>query len=65
MEEAIMEEAEAGMNQSLKQSLNLIFVGEPIDPCEENPEAEGCPPEPPIEGCPTAEGCESEPPICK
>ena len=34
---------------------------QPIDPCEENPEAEGCEPEPPIDPCiedPTAEGCE-------
>jgi Staphylococcal nuclease homologue len=40
----------------------------PDDPCEENPEAEGCTPEPPIDPCiedPTAEGCEPEPPICK
>jgi hypothetical protein len=44
------------------------FVGEPIDPCEENPEAEGCTPEPPIDPCvenPSSEGCEPEPPICK
>jgi hypothetical protein len=44
------------------------FVGEPIDPCEEDPEAKGCPPEPPIDPCiedPTAEGCEPEPPICE
>ena len=33
----------------------------PTDPCEQNPEAEGCAPEPPIDPCiedPTAEGCE-------
>lgn len=44
------------------------FVGEPIDPCEENPKAEGCTPEPPTDPCvenPTSEGCEPEPPICK
>jgi hypothetical protein len=37
------------------------FVGEPIDPCEENPKAEGCTPEPPTDPCvenPTSEGCE-------
>lgn len=36
----------------------------PTDPCEENPDAEGCAPEPPIDPCtedPTAEGC--EPPV--
>ena len=44
------------------------FVGEPVDPCEENPEAEGCISEPPTDPCienPTAEDCEPEPPICK
>jgi hypothetical protein len=40
------------------------FVGDsdPIDPCEENPEAEGCTSESPIDPCienPSAEGCES------
>jgi hypothetical protein len=43
----------------------LIPEPEPsIDPCEENPEAEGCEPQPPIDPCiedPTAEGCESAP----
>jgi hypothetical protein len=37
----------------------------PTDPCEENPEAEGCVPEPPADPCiedPTAEGCEPVPP---
>jgi hypothetical protein len=41
------------------------FVGEPIDPCEVNPEAEGCTPEPPVDPCienPSAEGCEPVPP---
>jgi hypothetical protein len=36
----------------------------PIDPCEENPDAEGCTPEPPIDPCiedPGAEGCEPIP----
>jgi hypothetical protein len=42
------------------------FVGDPdpIDPCEENPQAEGCVPEPPADPCiedPTAEGCEPGP----
>ena len=46
----------------------LVGDPDPIDPCEENPEAEGCAPEPPVDPCiedPTAEGCEPEPPICK
>ena len=37
------------------------FVGDP-DPCEENPEAEGCTSEPPIDPCiedPSLQGCES------
>jgi hypothetical protein len=41
---------------------------DPIDPCEENPEAEGCAPESPVDACieePTTEGCEPEPPMCK
>ena len=41
---------------------------DPIDPCEENPEAEGCAPEPPEDPCiedPTAEECNPGPPICK
>jgi hypothetical protein len=38
----------------------------PEDPCEENPDAEGCEPESPIDPCiedPTAEGCEPPDPI--
>jgi hypothetical protein len=37
---------------------------EPVDPCEENPAAEGCAPEPLIDPCienPSAEGCSSQP----
>jgi hypothetical protein len=40
------------------------FVAEPVDPCEENPAAEGCAPEPLIDPCienPSAEGCSSQP----
>jgi hypothetical protein len=40
------------------------FVAEPVDPCEENPAAEGCAPEPPIDPCienPSAKGCGLQP----
>ena len=40
------------------------FVAEPVDPCVENPAAEGCAPEPPIDPCienPSAEGCGLQP----
>ena len=40
------------------------FVAEPVDPCEENPAAEGCAPETPIDPCienPSPESCGLQP----